>query len=185
MKIWAFNFCITSPNFCYEDYSDIIYIRSSKLSNIFLWQIKNLPSNNRPRFLGLTASPIKATNAVSARSELWTFLGGFPSQTRILRPELTSLETPHSATSVEWLQVHLSTSQTQLCKKIFDVFKVQIQQCNLDLPPTWIESPESMSICIPQIRGALRNLPTDKWKPGMNEFKSSKNKPRSAILRCL
>jgi len=138
-------------------------------------QIKDLPLNNRPRFLGLTASPIKATNAVSARVELSTFLGGFPTQTQILRPALTSSETPHSATSVEWQQVNLSSSQTQLRKKIFDAFKVLVRQYNIDLSPSWIGSPESMSTTIPQIRGTLRNLPSDKWKPGTHyEFKSPK-----------
>jgi hypothetical protein len=66
--------------------------------------------------------------------------------------------TTKTQTSEEWETVELSRAQSEISKQIFLQFGASKRELKLDLPTSWTESSDSMSVCAPQLRGALRAM---------------------------
>ncbi|PAA88896.1 hypothetical protein BOX15_Mlig000965g3 [Macrostomum lignano] len=122
-------------------------------------QLKSLPEGQRPRLLGLTASPVELKDLDSGKERLRRFKERFPAGTGIFRPAEaramtpTVLEVPVSRSAV--LDRFLEVARRILLNRLNDILRMRADSLGVE---AWLSDAAVMIRRFSRLLGYLRSL---------------------------
>ena len=121
--------------------------------SIIVKMLNTYSEAQRPRLLGLSASPFKVENDIKGKNEMQKFMMSFPGALLFRPRSIGSVKLPN----IFWHQIHLTKIEMTFLSLVYSYVKENCAKFNLKLDSKWIESDSSIKQYLHQIQGKLRN----------------------------